>query len=69
MSTSLRILGIDPGTRLTGYGIIDYRIDQSLRPELVDGGVLRFDEKQPLRFRLVELERELDELITGKKQA
>ena len=49
----MRILGIDPGLRLTGYGVIDYK---PLRPKLIDGGVIRLDAKTPLADRLVELE-------------
>ncbi len=63
MIASVRLLGIDPGTRLTGYGVIDHRPADPLHPGLVDGGVLRLDEKQPIGFRLVELERELDAII------
>jgi len=55
-----RILGIDPGLRLTGYGVIDF---DARKPLLVDGGVIRLDEKLPLADRLIELERELDSLI------
>jgi crossover junction endodeoxyribonuclease RuvC len=60
----MRILGIDPGLRLTGYGVVDFRFN---RPALVDGGVIRLDEKAPIAGRLVELERELDELIAEHK--
>src|SRR5437764_14112112 len=56
----MRILGIDPGLRLTGYGVIDYK---PLRPLLIDGGVIRLKEKTPIASRLVELERELDSLV------
>lgn len=56
----MRILGIDPGLRLTGYGVIDY---SSVRPKLLDGGVIRLDAKRPIPQRLVELERELQSLI------
>jgi crossover junction endodeoxyribonuclease RuvC len=56
----MRILGIDPGLRLTGYGVVDYK---PLRPVLVDGGVIRLKEKTPVASRLVELETELDSLI------
>jgi len=49
-------LGIDPGLRLTGYGVIDYK---SLRPSLVDGGVIRLKTKTTIADRLVELETEL----------
>ena len=63
MPDPLRILGLDPGTRLTGYGVIELNPRDPLRPRLVDGGVIRLDEKTPLGDRLCELERELDELI------
>ena len=60
----MRILGVDPGLRLTGYGVIDYR---PLRPVLVDGGVIRLKPKTPLADRLVELDTELDSLIDEYK--
>ena len=56
----MRILGIDPGLRLTGYGVIDY---SPLRPRLVDGGVIRLAAKSPLADRLGELDKELGELM------
>jgi crossover junction endodeoxyribonuclease RuvC len=56
----MRILGIDPGLQLTGYGVIDYA---PMRPKLIDGGVLRLNAKAPIPQRLVELESELDKLI------
>ena len=60
----MRILGIDPGLRLTGYGVIDYRL---LRPILIDGGVIRLKEKTSIADRLVELETELDALFEEHK--
>src|SRR5437763_17122764 len=56
----MRILGIDPGLKITGYGVIDY---QPLRPKLIDGGVIRLTTKSSLADRLVELETELDSLL------
>jgi crossover junction endodeoxyribonuclease RuvC len=56
----MKILGIDPGLRLTGYGVIDYL---PLRSKLIDGGVIRLTEKSPIPERLVELERELDAIL------
>jgi crossover junction endodeoxyribonuclease RuvC len=56
----MRILGIDPGLRITGYGVVDYAM---LKPALVDGGVIRLDEKASLAARLVELDRELDAIL------
>src|ERR671920_1896863 len=60
----MRILGIDPGLRLTGYGVIDYK---PLRPKLIDGGVIRLKPKTTLADRLVELEIELDSLLDEHK--
>jgi crossover junction endodeoxyribonuclease RuvC len=56
----MRILGIDPGLQLTGYGAIDLR---SRRPTLIDGGVIRLATKASVADRLVELEAELVELF------
>ena len=67
MSRSVRILGLDPGTRLTGYGVLDHDPASPARPILVDGGVIRLNEKQPLADRLCELERELDSLVGEMK--
>src|SRR5215831_18898040 len=60
----MRILGIDPGLRLTGYGVVDWR---PLRPQLIDGGVIRLSEKTELPQRLAELESELDSLFAEHK--
>jgi crossover junction endodeoxyribonuclease RuvC len=60
----MRILGIDPGLQITGYGVIDWR---PVRPTLVDGGVIRLSPKTPLADRLVELESELESLIEEHK--
>jgi crossover junction endodeoxyribonuclease RuvC len=60
----MRILGIDPGLKLTGYGVIDYQL---FRPKLIDGGVIRLTPKAPLVDRLVELEAELELILTEHK--
>ena len=57
----MRILGIDPGLRLTGYGVLDYH---PTKPALIDGGVIRLDDKASLAHRLVELDRELDAILS-----
>lgn len=56
----MRILGIDPGLRLTGYGVVDYA---PLKPKLVDGGVIRLNTKSSIVDRLVELETELESIF------
>ncbi len=60
----MRILGIDPGLRLTGYGVIDHR---PMRPILIDGGVIRLTLKTPIADRLVELETELESIFEEHK--
>ncbi|MEM8875031.1 MAG: crossover junction endodeoxyribonuclease RuvC [Planctomycetota bacterium] len=56
----MRILGIDPGTRLTGYGVIDFHPST---PALIDAGVIRLNGDADIPHRLVELEAELDEIL------
>jgi len=60
----MRILGIDPGLRLTGYGVIDYTPRQ---PLLIDGGVIRLNIKATLIERLAELYVELTTLMNECK--
>jgi crossover junction endodeoxyribonuclease RuvC len=56
----MRIIGIDPGLQITGYGVIDWK---PLRPSLIDGGVIRLKTKTSIPNRLVELESELESLF------
>jgi crossover junction endodeoxyribonuclease RuvC len=60
----VRIIGIDPGLQITGYGVIDYK---PLRPALVDAGIIRLKTKTSIPDRLVELETELDSLFDEHK--
>jgi crossover junction endodeoxyribonuclease RuvC len=57
----MRILGIDPGLRFTGYGCIDTRPGQTTT--VVEGGVIRVPPKPPLETRLLYLHEELESLI------
>lgn len=56
----LRILGVDPGLNITGYGLIDVASGQ---PSLVEAGVVRIPAKLPLEQRLSTLFYGLQELI------
>ncbi len=58
----MRILGIDPGIRLTGYGCVELA-DGAVEPHLIEAGVLRFDPKTSLEDRLAEMYCSLSELI------
>ena len=47
------VLGIDPGTAVTGYGVVERMADGSLR--LMECGVVRTSPKSPLAQRLREI--------------
>ncbi len=64
----MRILGIDPGTRVTGYGCVDVTPGQ-LEPRLVEAGVLKLDAKAPMPKRLAQLHADLSALIEELKPA
>ena len=60
----MRIIGIDPGTGILGFGVID--ADNS-SPKLVDAGVVRTKVHQPLDERLVEIYNSLASIIDETK--
>lgn len=60
MSEAIRIIGIDPGLRNTGWGIID-TIGNSLR--FVASGVVKSDGQMDLASRLCQLHDGLEEII------
>lgn len=58
----MRVLGIDPGTRVAGYGLID--LDESTaRLQGIAAGVWRFDPQLSLAARLSSLALELQRII------
>lgn len=58
------ILGIDPGTATTGFGVVD-SAGQSLK--FVGGGVIKTPAKAPMPLRLQTISRELAEIINEYK--
>ncbi len=60
----MRILGIDPGTGILGFGVIDV---QRNKPQLVDGGVIRTPVKEDDAVRLQTIFDELTDIITQTK--
>lgn len=56
----MRILGVDPGTATTGFGIID-KTNRTLT--FVNGGVIITPAKQDMGARLFTIHKELTELI------
>jgi len=61
----MSVIGIDPGTSITGYGIIEENIDGEIR--LIDFGVIKPDFKIPLNKNLLTLFLQLNELINLHK--
>ncbi|QNN21472.1 crossover junction endodeoxyribonuclease RuvC [Planctomycetales bacterium ZRK34] len=60
----MRVLGIDPGMRITGYGCVELTSPSPLvQPRLLEAGVLRFKSKQSVEDRLVEMHASIAELI------
>jgi crossover junction endodeoxyribonuclease RuvC len=61
---TLRILGIDPGLNITGYGVLEA---DSGRLRLCEAGVIRGRSRGSLAKRLVEIHEGLAEVIAGLK--
>jgi crossover junction endodeoxyribonuclease RuvC len=61
-----RILGIDPGLRVTGYGVVE--IDRRTgSPNLIEAGVIRLKATSPAEERLEQLHSDLLEVIEELK--
>src|ERR1700704_6297728 len=58
--TPVRILGLDPGSRVCGYGVVDVRGGEMA---YVECGVLTAPEDRPMEERLGEIARGLREVI------
>ncbi len=61
----MRILGIDPGTGILGFGVIE--IGASNKAQLVDAGVIRTPVKEDDAVRLHTIYEELVDIITSTK--
>ena len=57
----MRVLGVDPGLRITGYGCVD--LVGSTDPRLIEGGVLRLRAGAPMPKRLEQLHVDLGEVL------
>ncbi len=60
----MRILGIDPGTGILGFGVIEH---DGRTARLIDAGVVRTKTHQPLDERLVEIYESLQGIIVSTK--
>ena len=63
-AANLRIIGIDPGTGILGFGVIEIVKSQ---PVLVDAGVIRTPVKEDDAVRLMTIYEELTDIITATK--
>jgi crossover junction endodeoxyribonuclease RuvC len=61
----MRILGIDPGTGILGFGVIEF--DTKGKATLLDGGVIRTPAKTPDAERLQTIYEELKQVIEETK--
>ncbi len=65
----MRILGVDPGLRVTGYGLIDVFPSKSVLPrmDVLEAGVVRTNEKSGIAERLRKIYISLSALIEEQK--
>jgi crossover junction endodeoxyribonuclease RuvC len=61
----MRILGIDPGTGILGFGVI--QVDARGNAQLVDAGVIRTPVKEDDAVRLLTIYEELTDIIAATK--
>ena len=56
----MKVLGVDPGLNVTGYGFIDC---DSGGPRLIEAGIIRSKSSLPLEQRLLELFKGFEEVV------
>ena len=59
----MRILGIDPGIRVAGYGCIEL-LGNSVSPKIVEAGAIRMEVDNAISFRLKQLHDDICEIIS-----
>lgn len=62
----MRVLGIDPGSEITGWGVVEGD-DSGRRYRLVEFGAVRLNSSASFSSRLLKISRALDEVITRLK--
>ena len=63
--TKRRILGIDPGTGILGFGVVDCEIGKPIK--MITGGVISTPAHTPIEIRLEEIYNGLKEIIEETK--
>ena len=62
----MRVMGVDPGLQITGWGVID---GGSARPILIEAGIVRTAERAPLEDRLREIYSGVSEVVETLRPA
>lgn len=62
----IKVLGIDPGLRVAGYGCIELN-NGSCHPTLIEAGAITLDTKQSISYRLAQLFNDVTEVIEDLK--
>ena len=57
-----RVLGIDPGLNITGYGIVDFA-EAAGEPAIIEGGTIRTDAKADIARRIEQIHADLTSLL------
>ena len=60
------VIGIDPGLRITGYGVVDVA-EGAIEPTLIEGGTIRIDADAPMERRLGQPHDELCAVVDEHK--
>jgi crossover junction endodeoxyribonuclease RuvC len=60
-SHAVRVLGVDPGLNITGYGVVDFT---GREPAVVEAGTLRTHAKAPMAERIAQIHADLSALLT-----
>ena len=61
----MRILGIDPGTGILGFGVVDFA--KGKKPVMIDAGVVATPAHTPLPERLLDIFNSLTEIVAATK--
>jgi len=61
----MRIIGIDPGTGILGFGVVEFTTGQP--PKMIDAGVITTPAHTPLSDRLLDIFDNLTEIVASTK--
>jgi crossover junction endodeoxyribonuclease RuvC len=62
----MRVLGVDPGLRIAGYGCLSF-VGNSITPSIIEAGAIRLDVDKSISYRLKQLHNDLSEIISEHK--